>query len=90
MRRIVKRPGISKLVIYFSGYGVAVNAIPDANHPLVKARREEAYAAAGSMSVAEATKINEDSMGPVGRGHASDLVGAITSLEADLKKHDSR
>jgi hypothetical protein len=31
------------------------------------------------------TEINNASMGPVGRGHASDLTGALISLESDLK-----
>jgi hypothetical protein len=87
MKRIVKRSGISKLVIYYSGYGVAISAMPDSFHPLVEARRKEAYAAAGpSLSIVDATAINDASMGPVARGHASDLEGALTSLEADMKK----
>jgi hypothetical protein len=87
IRKIVSSGEIDRVQFIFGLHGVSATALPTSFHPLVEARRKEAYAAAGSsMTIQQATEINNGSMGPVGRGHASDIVGAVISLEGDLAK----
>ena len=76
---------IERIDFSVSHHGVSARAVPTAHHPMVEERRSLAFSSRQSVTLTEATEINNASMGPVGRGHASDLIGALISLEASMK-----
>lgn len=86
IKRILQKGNIDRVQIIYGYHGVSAQAMPNGFHPIVESRRNLAFSQrTGSISLSEADEIRKDSMGPVGRGYASDLEGALTSLEQDMK-----
>lgn len=87
-RRLKKlfRVDFARIEIGYTDHGVSVRAIPNNFHPLVGVRREAAIAAKeGSITLSEATAIQQDALAPVGKGYGKTLSAALDALEADLK-----
>lgn len=89
LRRILNKDGgLERIDVSFSHHGVSARAVPNSFHPLVAKRRSLAFAErGGSVSIAEATEVNNNSLAtPVATAFAADLDTAAQMLETKLKE----
>lgn len=90
VKRLLIKYSLARVVLTVGIGGVSARAEPDGFHPLVKARREAAFAELGDMTLAQASEIQTESMKSVASGIGKTVEDAVADLAAALGMLASR
>lgn len=90
LKQLCDKFSLSRIEIIASNSGIIVRAIPGTFSPVVAARRDEAFAGCGSVSMQEAEEITRKALEPIAYGRGQNLGDALAEAEAVLKAHEPR